>query len=193
MQNQGPPLETLLRRLADTPPDFLDEPKTGHSGRIHVAAVVNDLLARGPGRASRGELERFEGRHRSDAARLRVALVMVWLLADDAFRDAALSRSQLLQVLDEVAAELASLAASEKYVRDPDRREEFVRVVLARLELRPSGETVAQATDRLSALSATERQRLLQASRAAEARARAIREALVKKAAEESADKWTRE
>jgi hypothetical protein len=193
MQNPGPPLETLLRRLADTPPDFLDEPKTSNSGRIHVAAVVNDLLSRGPGRASRSELERFEGRHRSDVARLRVALVMVWLLADDAFRDAALSRNQLLQVLDEVAAELASLAAAEKYVRDPDRREEFVRVVLARLDLRPAGETVAQATDRLSALSATERQRLLQASRAAEARARAIREALVKKAAEESADKWTRE
>ena len=55
------------------------------------------------------------------------------------------------------------------------------------------GETVAQATDRLSAISGTERRRLLEASRAAEARARAIREALIKKQAEESADKWTRE
>jgi hypothetical protein len=34
---------------------------------------------------------------------------------------------------------------------------------------------------------------LLVASRSAERRARAIREALAKKAAEEAADKWTRE
>src|SRR5438046_2502445 len=67
------------------------------------------------------------------------------------------------------------------------------RVVLARLNYRPARETIAQATDRLSSLSSTERRRLLEASRAAERRARAIREALAKKAAEESADKWTRE
>jgi hypothetical protein len=65
--------------------------------------------------------------------------------------------------------------------------------VLARLDCRPEGETIAQATDRLSGLSGTERRRLLEASRASEQRARAIREALAKKAAEESADKWTRE
>jgi len=78
-------------------------------------------------------------------------------------------------------------------VQDPDRREELARVLLAHLGYRPAGETEAQASDRLSRISGTERQRLLAASRAAEERARAIREALAKKAAEESADKWTRE
>jgi len=193
MQNPGPPLETLLRRLADTPPDFLDAPRIGNSGDVRVAAVVNDLLARGPGRASLQELQRFDSRSGDDAGRLRVALVMAWLLADDAFRPNDLARAQLLKVLDVTASELASLAPVAKYLNDPERREEFVRVMLANVGLRPRGETLAQATDRLSALSATERRRLLDASRAAEARARAIREALVKKAAEESADKWTRE
>lgn len=194
MQLPGPPLEILLRRVADTPPDFLDEPRIGASGEVGVVAVVNDLLSRGPGRASLQELQRFEGRNAgADKARLKMALLMSWLLADDAFLASSLARADVLRVLDETAAELALLASTTKYMQDPDRREELVRVVLARLGLRPAGETVEQATDRLSALSATERQRLLQASRAAEARARAIREALVKKAAEESADKWTRE
>lgn len=192
MQHPGPPLETLLRRLADTPPDFLDEPRTATSGQVRVAAVVNDLLARGSGRASLQELQRFEGRT-ADAPRLRMALVMAWLLADDAFAPARLARPDVLRLLDETARELASQASATKYLQDADRREELVRVLLARLDMRPRGETVEQATDRLSALSATERQRLLQASRAAEARAREIREALVRKAAEESADKWTRE
>jgi hypothetical protein len=192
MQNPGPPLETLLRRLADTPPDFLDEPRTATSGQVRVAAVVNDLLARGPGRASLQELQRFEGRG-TDTARLRVALVIAWLLADEAFALASLARSDVLHLLHETAKELASQASATKYLQDPDRREEMVRVLLARLDMRPQGETIEQATDRLSALSATERKRLLQASRAAEARAREIREALARKAAEESADKWTRE
>lgn len=188
----GPPLETLLRRLADTPPDFLDDPRIGACGQVFVAAVVNDLLAQGPGRASLAELQRFEGRS-TDAGRLRMALVMAWLLADDALRAQSASRADVLNLLDGTAAELASLASAAKYLQDPDRREELVRVLLARLNLRPQGETAEQAADRLSALSATERKRLLDASRAAEARAREIREALVRKAAEASADKWTRE
>jgi hypothetical protein len=188
----GPPLETLLRRLADTPPDFLDDPRIGASGQVFVAAVVNDLLAQGPGRASLAELQRFEGRS-ADAGRLRMALVMAWLLADDALREQSASRAYVLNLLEGTAAELAGLASVTKYLQDPDRREELVRVLLARLGLRPHGETAEQAADRLSALSAIERKRLLDASRAAEARAREIREALVRKAAEASADKWTRE
>ena len=190
----GPPLETLLRRLADTPPDFLDEPRTGSSGQVFVAAVVNDLLAQGPGRVGVQELRRFEAAGSSaDKARLRMVLIMAWLLADETFRDAGLARADALTIIDETAGELAALAPAARYLQDPDRREELVRVLLARLELRPQGETVEQAMDRLSALSATERRRLLAASRAAEARAREIREALVRKAAEASADKWTRE
>jgi hypothetical protein len=188
----GPPLETLLRRLADTPPDFLDAPRVGASGQVFVAAVVNDLLALGPGRASLAELQRFEGRS-ADAGRLRMALLIAWLLADDVLRKHLTTRADLLNLLDGTAAELAGLAPATKYLQDPDRREELVRVLLARLGLRPHGETAEQAADRLSALSITERKRLLDASRAAEARDREIREALVRKAAEASADKWTRE
>lgn len=194
MQGNGPPLETLLRRVADTPPAFLDEPRIGAAGTVSVPAVVNDLLARLSQPAALPVLAPFRGTDRgADRNRLMLTLVLCWLLADEAFRGLAPPQPQVVSLLDDTARELAAHASALKYIEDPDRREELVRTALARLDLRPEGETPAQATDRLSALSAVERRRLLDASRAAEARAREIRAALVRKQAEDSADKWTRE
>jgi hypothetical protein len=65
--------------------------------------------------------------------------------------------------------------------------------VLADLALRPRGETLEQAQDRLQALSSTERRRIIAAAKAAEKRAREIREALIAQAAAQAADKYTRE
>ena len=194
MQRLGPPLEVLVRRLIETPPDFLDEPRIGSSGQVFVAALVNDLMLRLGQRAPAADLACFRSRSASvDRNRLALVMIVVWLLADDWFLSAGNAQDVLLRLLDESVRELATTTPANKFVTDPDRREELVRIVLARLDYRPQGETVAQATDRLSSLSGTERRRLLEASRAAEQRARAIREALAKKAAEESADKWTRE
>lgn len=196
MNGQGPGLEVLTRRLADTPPDFLDEPAVAGSGigRVAVAAVVNDLLRLHGGRAPAAALAAFEGRNaKADRNRLALALVVAWLLADDWCLAARPAQAALLQALAEVPAELAPAAPSPRFIEDAERREELARLVLARLGLRPAGETPEQAADRLAAVSATERRRLLDASRAAEQRAREIREALARKAAEESADKWTRE
>ena len=44
MPREGPPLETLTRRLAECPPEFLALPRVGETGAIHVDAVVSDLL-----------------------------------------------------------------------------------------------------------------------------------------------------
>jgi hypothetical protein len=96
-------------------------------------------------------------------------------------------------LLGDGASELAAENRADKYRDDPERREELARFALARLDLRPAGESVAQAQDRLTALSSAERKRVLLASRAAEARSREIREALARKAAQEAADKYTRE
>lgn len=194
MNATGPQLETLLRRLADTPPEFLDEPEVAGQGQVSVPAVVNDLLEKLARRAPLAALERFRGqRAGTDRNRLMLVLIMTWLLADEWFVSAKLPQADLLRLLDETAGELAATAAAQKYIHDPERREELARLTLARLGHRPAGETPAQAGDRLSALSQTERQRLLAASREAEARARAIREKLLRQQAEASADKWTRE
>ena len=69
----------------------------------------------------------------------------------------------------------------------------MVRLCLRDLGLRPEGETEAQAQDRLTTLSTAERSRVLAAARQAEERARAVREAMAKQAAEEAAAQYSRE
>ena len=194
MDHEGPVLESLTHRLAEPPEDFLAEPRIGRSGTVQVAAVVADLLSLLDATAEQLPLGQFAGSDaRTDRNRLAVTLLLCWLLADDWFRQAKPGTRQVLRLLEKESAELASQGAAKRFVTDPDRREELARVALARLGYRPAGETLAQAQDRLTTLSSAERARVMQASRAAEERARKIREALAKKAAEESADKWTRE
>jgi hypothetical protein len=194
MQAEGPLLETLTRRLAETPEDFLAEPRIGASGRVHVAAVVGDLMRGLGASADVAALSALEGKDaKHDRNRLSVTLLLCWLLADDWFRQNKPAANALLELVSQGSAQLSAQVASRKFVTDPHRREELARFSLARLGFRPAGETIAQAQDRLTSLSSAERARVLQASRAAEARARAIREALARKAAQESADKLTRE
>lgn len=189
----GPPLEPLLRRLIDTPPDFMNAPHTRKGGHVATAALVVDLIALHGGRATLRDLAPFMPGADTDSNRLIVAAIATWWLSADELSQLRLEKARLLAALNEAVSELACAASAERYVGDPDRREEFARVLLDRLGLLPEGETLAQAQDRLSSVSSLERRRLLEASRAAEARARAIREALARKAASESADKWTRE
>lgn len=190
----GPALEPLLRRLMETPPDFLDPPRRGADGLIQVAAVVYDVLA------SHGEsmppslLATLSG----DLAgvppnQLSLSAVLAWLLADECWRLCGAKTSAMPALFADTVPALAAEADASRYVFEPERREELARTAIARLGLRPDGETEHQAADRLASVSGVERRRLLEASRAAEARARAIREALARKAAEESADKWSRE
>ena len=194
MQHEGPILESLIRRLAETPEDFLAEPRVGQTGRAHVDAVVGDLLRLLGCPPEVGQLKVFAGTDvRGDRNRLAVTLLFCWLLSDNWFRDMKLEASNILQLLDVQASELAAQVAARKFVTDPDRREELARTALARLGFRPAGETLAQAQDRLTTLNSAERARVIRAARVAEKRARQIREALARKAAEESADKWTRE
>lgn len=190
MDREGPPLELLMHRLAETPQDFLAEPFADGKGAVHVPAVVHDLL-RILGGTCRAET--FAPWLHSDRASGGVTLVLCWLLADEWFRQHRPDAERVLALLSAEAAQLAKHATAAKFVADSERREELARLTLGRLGWRPAGETLAQAQDRLTSLSGVERARVMQAARVAEERARAIREALARKAAEESADKWTRE
>ena len=194
MQTEGPLLETLTRRLAETPEDFLREPLIGGVGLVHVDAVAGDLARLINTPLDAPELAKLTGTDpKRDRNRLCIVLILCWLLGDEWFRARSVEPAALSELLDQGSVLLGAQVPSQKFVTDPDRREELARFALARLGCRPSGETVAQAQDRLTSLSSAERSRVVQASRAAEARARSIREALARKAAEESADKFTRE
>ncbi|HWM88208.1 MAG TPA: hypothetical protein VNO33_20280 [Kofleriaceae bacterium] len=195
MTEEGPPLELLLRRLAETPPDFLDEPAVGKRGSVHTLAVVSDLLRMHGATAIVPQLAQLaDGRATAESLnRLRLAAVLAWLLADPWFVANPRDPGQVLEAIASASLELAGLVPAASTVGEPERREELSRLALARLALRPAGEGEAFARDRLTTLSSSERARVLAASRAAEQRARAIREQLAKKAAEEAADKWNRE
>ncbi|GAB3507812.1 hypothetical protein [Pseudoxanthomonas daejeonensis] len=190
----GPSLDTLLRRLLDTPPDFLDPPWRGGAGQLHVAAVVNDVFVARGLRPAPSLLATLSGNLSGvDSNQMTLAAVIAWMMADESWDSFKTEADTWTALFVEAAPALAASAPADRFVFDPERREELARIVVARLGLLPDGETQAQAADRLARVSGVERRRLLEASRTAEARARAIREALAKKAAEESADKWTRE
>ena len=193
MTREGPPLATLLRRIVDTPPDFLAEPKVGDQGVVHVDAVAGDVVALLGAPVPRGLLTCFVTTNRGERNRLSIALLACWICADPWLRVASVKAEELLRALDAVSSDLAPYAPAKSFHTDPERREELARTMLARLDLRPEGEREAQARDRLLSVSAAERKRLVEATRGAVERVRAIRAALARKAAEESADKMWRE
>lgn len=184
MDLEGPALETLIRRIAETPAVFLEP--------LSLAALVHDLLEQHGVAPARFDPSAWSWPP-TEGNRSRIAAVLCWLLADPTLHQAAPGLARLTQALEQVPAELALQLTAESLIEHGDRREELARLSLARMGYRPAGESLHQAQDRLTTISTTERVRVVAASRAAEQRAREIREALARKAAEESADKWGRE
>jgi hypothetical protein len=175
------PVARLTRRLADTPTDFLAD-------EVVLPAVVSDVLLMAGGTAlnatAAAEFETDDPRWR------QLMLVTCWLVADPALLacgPAVLSgwlRSRDLETLSRLVNPLS-------FVRDPDRREELARVTLRALSLSPSGETPAQATDRLSTVDTVKRHEVLLAAKAAEERAAAVRKAMEEERAREAAARYS--
>lgn len=194
MQYQGPALEHVLQRIAATPPDFMAEPRIAGRGEVEVLAVVCDLLAGSGHAVDVTALHFLVGRDaKRDRNHLSIVLLLSWLLADEQLHIERQELQAVLELLREDAAQLAAYTNADSLFNDAERREELARLTLSRLQLRPAGESELQAQDRFTSISSLERARILHAAQAAEQRARAIREALAKKAADEAADKWTRE
>ena len=194
MQREGPPIEALTRRLAECPADFLAAPRVGATGTVVVGAVVADLLRELGGGLADWQAEAFTTKKpKADRNRLSTVLVACWLLHDPWFLADARLAEAAHTLLAGGLREAAEATPADKFVSDADRREELARLALRDLGLRPAGESVAQAQDRLTTISTVERQRVLAAARAAEERAQAVREAMAKKAAEEAAAQSSRE
>jgi hypothetical protein len=195
MNQEGPLLETLTRRLAECPADLLAEPRIGPAGAVHVDAVISDLVRDlGGAPLTPAQAAVFQSSHaRRDRNRLRLALVAGWLLHDAWFRQQKRFAQPAFEFLSAGLAELAGMVQAPQFVSDPDRREELARLCLKSLGLRPAGETVAQAQDRLATLNTAERQRVIRAARAAEERAREIRRKMAEEAAREAEMKAMRE
>jgi hypothetical protein len=187
METEGPVLETLTRRLAECPEEFLLPPRIGDSGVISVAAIAADHL-RAMGVAIPEGL-----RDLRSAPYQSLAAITCWLLHDDWFLSRPGLAPQMQRLVNDGLRSLAEIVKPGEFVTDPDRREELARLCLAQLGLRPQGESVAQAKDRMTALDSVERVRVLHDTREAEARAQEVRKMMAKRAAEEAAAKATRE
>jgi hypothetical protein len=195
MPSPGPLLETLLHRLAECPGDFLAEPRIGKAGTVEVAAVVNDLLhdLGGP-MLTPAQAAVFQPK---DAKKhrnwLRLVLVTTWLMDAPEFCEPQRFGPRVVDFLTTHVLQMAAHTSAEHFVTDGDRREELARWCLQAFDLRPRGESDEQAQDRLATLNTAERQRVIAAAQAAEQRARDIREAAARKAAEEAANLYSRE
>jgi hypothetical protein len=195
MLDEGPALEGLLRRLVETPSEFLAEPLIGKAGEVDVAAVVWDVLRQQSlGSLPVEELARFrpkgaQGKTQRDA--LRLTLLACWLLSDEGFRGRADRTAAVRRFLTDTVPLLAPYLPVDRVVNDADRREELARRLLNELGLRPAGETEAQALDRLQTLDTAERARVLSATAVAERRAREIREAMARQRAADAASRFT--
>lgn len=193
MTEEGPELERLTRRLAECPREFLEEPRIGATGTIVVAAVVFDLVVALGNTSGHHVHLPFRSDDPSDRNAMRIVLVACWLLHDAYFRRRRDLGERAHAFLVEEPPMLAPVIDAEAFVTDPERREELARHCLARLGLRPQGETEDQANDRRTSIDSVERRSVIEAARAAEERARAVREELARRAAEEAAAKATRE
>jgi hypothetical protein len=194
MTTEGPILERLTHRLAECPPEFLAEPASGPRGTVRTDAVVSDLLVDlGGERLDEASARAFDAGRKEARNFLRLVQVAAWLLHDPWFTDARRLAAPACRWLVRGLPPVAALVAADAFVADPDRREELARLCLAALDLRPAGETEAQAADRLKALDSVERERVMRATQAQVARAREVREAMRRKAAEEAAAREIRE
>jgi len=193
MTEEGPDLASLVHRLSECPPEFLEEPRIGEAGRVVASAVVFDLLADLGGTGEADVKLPFVTADRSDRNALRIVLVSCWLFHDDWFRARGGLALRAHGFLVEEPQILAHVVDAERFVTDPERREELVRHVLARCDLRPRGESEEQAVDRRTSLDSVERRKIIAATRKHEERAARVREELARKAAAEAAAKATRE
>lgn len=190
----APPVERLVHRLAACPDAFLAPPRIGDAGVVSVGAVLGDAV-----RARGAELPEAwldaVGPAVADAGTerwLRAVLVTCWLVADDEL-DGLVGADALLGLLTADLRALTDLVAPEDLVGDDDRREELARLLLRSCGVVPAGETEGQAADRLATLDSVSRTRVEAEARAAEQRAREVREAMERRRAAEAAARASRE
>ncbi len=186
MKQLGPPLEMILHRLSHCPADLFEQ--AAQSSRL-TRALVCDYFRQSQPELASDQLDALLPAH--TGLNMLWMPMAVWLLSDAWFKDRPELQAALHELFkDPKLSALMELVKPDALVNDPDRREEFVRLLLQALDLRPAGETLEQALDRLNTLDSVERSRILRATREAERRAREVREAMARAKAQESASRY---
>jgi len=185
---EGPPLERITRRLMEADDAWLD----GAANAKALAGDAFEAMAGGYPEAER--LDAVEDAIGRDRNRRRIAALSLLIASDPWFKGRKDLADRLLALPGSRRLKALSAAVdAEEFRSDGERREELARLCLALLGLRPEGENEAAAIDRLAAVDSVERARLVELSRKAQERARELREAMERAAAEEAASKMSRE
>ena len=188
-----PPLAEFLRWLADMPAAFQAEPAGFKGGVARVDAVVADLaetLLGTPPPAGLLEACVPARTDRAERNRLRWVLAACHLVWHPELRRRKVAPEALRQLLATDLAALATVESVESLWAEEERREELVRLALRALGLRLPGESEREAEDRLTQVDSVERRRVVREAAERERRAREVREALARKAAEEAAARY---
>jgi hypothetical protein len=185
--HEGPAISHLHHRMTAISPALVESKEIQH-----LPALVHDLLYLHQQDFSYELLAPF----RETPVKCpwySTCYLLLHFYSDKSFAKHKFDVHKWAKALEEKSKELFASGKNAVYIEDLDRREEFIRVALAAVNLRPEGETQSQAEDRLLMVSSFERKRVMEAAKAAEERASQIREALARKAAQEAANKMSRE
>lgn len=184
---EGPDINTLHHRLTEYPKEWMTPQPPSY-----FYALMHDAVFALSESVQVSSLARFN-RPFAQCEWYQASLLVAYFLMDSGFKSFQYESDFLIDAIENTAKELSQAGSNTLYIQDVDRREEFIRVVLSAIKLRPAGETVNQAEDRLQAVSSLERVKVLKAAKVAEQRAHDLRIALAKQKAKEAADKMTRE
>ena len=191
-----PPLAEFLRWIGEMPAPFKAAPSGFGEPGVPVRAVVSDLFeSLFDARPSAQFLSAFspEKKSKVELNFLCWTLAACHLLWHPALRSQAIPRLGIEKLLVQDLATLAGVVVADKLNSDQERREELIRRTLFALGLLLPGESRKEAEDRLTQVDSVERQKIISEAAAKEKRNREVREAMLKKAAEEAAAKPSRE
>ena len=189
-----PTFAELQRWMAEMPSAFLESP-WGDPG-VEVEAVVADLFESAYGTRPSLALRRACAPCAGDAAGINHArwiLVASHLLWHAALRTKRRRAGDIERFLVKELAEVAAVVDVERARDDEERAEELIRRALRALKQSLPGESKGDAADRLKQVDVVERHRVLEQAELRAARAREVRAAMRRKAAEEAAAKMCRE
>lgn len=198
MKKTGPSITHLTHRLGLCPQEFTEQPRIADGPGVAVDAVVGDLfLTWGAPLMRAKQLSFFRASCEESRDVLRLVLVAAWLLYDEELQttigDPRGAAELVMLWMEEDLPALAAVVKPEKFISEPERREELSRRVLALLEMIPEGETEKAAADRLKRVDSLERQRMLAETKERVRRAEELRKKMEEKRAREAAARWNRE
>lgn len=192
----SPNLSALLRWLREMPGAFRAQPEGFPGGEVRVRAVLGDLWEQVEGQAAPPALlAAFEAGNdsKTERNRLRLLLAAAHVLWHPTLRASRPQPERLRRLLIQELPAMAAVVPADSLLDDEERGEELIRRTLRATGLQLEGETPQEAQDRFRQVDSVERHRVLAEAAQRERRAREVREAMARKAAEEAAAKVTRE